>query len=142
MGVAVALTSSTITTTMATTTSAERSTGIDHPLCSARIYPHRARYPPALVSVQCNPACLNGDTRNQTTCSCLTNLWTESFCKTGSSYLTVFSGLSSIERHAGVAICNLTCQNGGACSSLQTCTCPSTYSGATCQNRSFICILL
>ena len=139
MGVSVALTSS--TTTVATTTSTEQSTGIDHSLCSFRIYSYRARYLSTLVSVQCNPACLNGGTCNQTTCSCLTNLWTGSFCQTGLSDLTVFSDLSSIERVVVVAICNFTCQNGGTCSSPQTCSCPSTYSGATCQNRSFIDIL-
>ena len=34
-----------------------------------------------------------------------------------------------------LAVCSPACSNGGTCSAPNSCTCPSTYSGATCTTR-------
>ena len=34
-----------------------------------------------------------------------------------------------------LAVCVSACQNGGTCSAPNTCTCPATYTGATCTTR-------
>ena len=69
------------------------------------------------------------------TCTCAQG-FTGLYCQTGLILIILLSYLKKKFNIIVIALCGLTCQNGGVCkliNGIQQCSCPAFFSGTNCQ---------